>query len=60
MTETTYRCAICNKTHKMRFAGDYKPFRRWLMECRKCRKYTLQRLVGMLNPSQANNGPVSR
>lgn len=60
MSEATYLCYGCNKTHKMRFAAKYVPFLRWLMTCPKCRKYHLQRLVQILNPCQSKPGPVHR
>ena len=59
MTTTQYQCS-CDGTHTMHFANGYKPFARWLMTCPVCRKYTLQRLLACINPSQGNNGPVIR
>jgi ribosomal protein L44E len=40
-----YKCVGCDQVHKMRFALSFIPYRRWLMTCPLCGKYTAHHTI---------------
>ena len=49
MNEATYQCGQkkCRKDHKSRFKNEFRILRQWWEQCPHCRKYGLQKLVGI-------------
>jgi hypothetical protein len=43
MRKAPYECSKCRKVTVLRFPWTYRPFRRWLMSCRRRGRYGVHR-----------------